>query len=175
MRRLILLRHAKAANHAGGGDSERPLTGRRRADASRTGRYLASELLIPDMALVSHAKRTRETLELVLAELELGVRIPIHVEPRLYNADPLMLAGLLRDTPERIRTLLLVGHNPGISELAQDLVGSGDRYARKRMEEGFPTSALAVLDFSDDDWSSVASGRGRLDRFVQQDDLAREP
>ena len=172
MRRLILLRHAKAASHAGGGDSERPLTGRGRTDASRMGRYLASELLIPDMAVVSHAKRTRETLELVLAEMELGVRIPIHVEPRLYNADPLMLIDLLRDTPDRIRTLLLVGHNPGVGDLAQDLVGSGDRYARKRMEDGFPTSALAVIHIAGEDWASVASGRGRLDRFIQQDNLA---
>lgn len=169
MQRLILLRHAKAATQAGGGDIERPLTSRGRADALRVGRYLQAEHLIADLAVVSAAKRTRETLDLVLGVL--GNRPPVHVEPRLYHADPLILIAQLQQTPPEVRTLLVVGHNPGIAELAQTLAGHGDRFARRRLSDGFPTAALAVLDFDRDSWSDVDFGLARLDRYIVPDDL----
>lgn len=170
MRRLILLRHAKAASHAGGGDAERPLTNRGRRDASRVGRALAEEGLLPDTAVVSNAKRTRETLDLVLDEI--SEKIPVHIEARLYHAAPEALIEALHRTPRTIRTLLVVGHNPGLGDLAQALAGFGDRYARARMQAGFPTSAFAVLDFDVESWAEVKTGAGRLDRFIAPDDLA---
>lgn len=172
MQRLILLRHAKAAAHAGGGDSERPLTGRGHKDATRVGLYLRAQSLLPDMAIVSHARRTRETLDRVLEAT--GDGIPINVEPRLYHADPLILISSIRDVPARTHLLLVVGHNPGLGDLARELVGFGDRYARKRLDDGFPTSSLAVIDFDGDGWTGVDIGKGRLDRFITPEDLPAE-
>ncbi|MDB5595671.1 MAG: phosphoglycerate mutase [Hyphomicrobiales bacterium] len=169
MRRLILLRHSKAAAQAGGGDFERPLTHRGRKDASRAGRALKEAGLLPDTSVVSNAKRTRETLERVLEEF--GEKTPVHVESRLYNADVGALISALHKTPASVRTLLVVGHNPGIAELAETLAGTGDRYARARLQSSFPTSAFAVLDFDVDSWTEVDIGTGRLDRFVVPEDL----
>lgn len=170
MRRLILLRHSKAAAQAGGGDTERPLTHRGRKDASRVGLAFKEEGLLPDTSVVSNAKRTRETLERVLEEI--GEKTPVHVDARLYNADVETLIAALHRTPPSIRTLLVVGHNPGIAELAEALAGYGDRYARARLQSAFPTSAFVVLDFDVDSWKDVEIGTGRLDRFVVPGDFA---
>ena len=172
MHRLILLRHAKAAAHAGGGDSERPLTGRGRKDSTRVGHYLSGEGLIPEMAIVSHAKRTRETLDYVLAET--GDQIPVHIEPRLYHADPAMLMASIREAPAKVRALLIIGHNPGLGDLALELTGYGDRYARKRLDAGFPTGSFAVIDFDVEGWDAIDAGQGRLDRFITPDDVPEE-
>ena len=110
MLRLILLRHAKAAPQANGGDAERPLTQRGRRDALRVGEYLAGHGLFPDLALVSTAKRTRETLELALETF--GEPCPVAAEPRLYLAEALMLLDLMRATPTFVQLLLAVGRVP---------------------------------------------------------------
>ncbi len=87
--------------------------------------------------------------------------------PELYGADPSQLLQTIREAsatdPKR---LMLVGHNPGMHELALALVGSGDAAGRKALADNLPTSGLAVLDFAADDWSHVAFRRGRLALFV---------
>ncbi|MDB5641977.1 MAG: phosphoglycerate mutase [Hyphomicrobiales bacterium] len=169
MLRLILLRHAKAAPQAGGGDSERPLTQRGRGDAQRVGDYLAGHGLFPDLAAVSTAKRTRETLELALETF--GEPCPVAAEPRLYLAETPILLELLRATPSFVQVLLAVGHNPGCHEFAMLMVGHGDPVARARLEAGFPTAAFAVIDFEAANWAEVRPGSGVLDRFVTPADL----
>lgn len=169
MLRLILLRHAKAAAIAGGGDSERPLTQRGRRDALRVGDYLAGHGLFPDLAVTSSAKRTRETLDLALETF--GEPCPVFAEPRLYLAEPPTLLNLLRQTPPFVRLLLTVGHNPGFHELALMLAGHGDRAARARLELGVPTASFAILDFEAESWADVQPGAGVLDRFVTPADL----
>ena len=164
MRRLIIFRHAKAAALAGGGDRERPLTARGRGDAALVGAYLREHGLIPGLALVSDARRTRETFE--VAAPEIGVPVPLSLEPRIYEAGAAMLLRLVKATPADVDALLLIGHNPGLAELAHGLVGYGDRYALARMQAKFPTAALAVIDFSVEDWSRAALESGRLDRFI---------
>src|SRR3954454_24332411 len=114
MLRLILLRHAKAAPHAGGGDPERPLTQRGRRDAARVGDYLASHGLFPDLAVVSTAKRTRETLDLALETF--GEPCPVYAEPQLYLAEDATLLELMHATPPFVRLMLAVGHNPGFHD-----------------------------------------------------------
>jgi phosphohistidine phosphatase len=128
------------------------------------GRYLKDELLIPDLALVSPALRTVETWRLVAAEL--GESVHSREEPRLYEAPYEDLLTVVRDVAPQVRTLLLVGHNPGSEELASELTGFGDRFAVQRMHAKFPTCGLAVLDFEAESWADVAEGKGRLDRFV---------
>ena len=80
----------------------------------------------------------------------------------------------VRHTPPGVKTLMLIGHNPGIAELALSLAGYGDRYALARMMQKFPTCALAVLDFDMETWKEAAIRTGRLDRFVTPADFGGE-
>lgn len=164
MRRLILLRHTKSDWPDGIADQERPLAVRGRDAAPRIGAYLATEGLIADLVLVSPARRTRETWELVSAQLR--AMPAVRSEPRLYEAPVARLLSVVREQPAGVHTLMLVGHNPGSEDLARLLIGSGPGEARARMEEKFPTGGLAVIDLPVDDWEEAMPGRGRLDRFI---------
>jgi phosphohistidine phosphatase len=163
MRRLMLLRHAKSARPPGVADIERPLAPRGRDAAGRMGAYLRGEALFPDIALVSSSRRTRETWDLVAPALD-GVEA--RFEPRIYEAPEARLLAVVREVEPDVRTLLMIGHNPGFEDLATRLVGQGDRSASERLSEKFPTAALAVIDFDADSWAGVAAGAGRLERFV---------
>ncbi|MFI5011919.1 MAG: SixA phosphatase family protein [Hyphomicrobiales bacterium] len=164
MRRLYLLRHAKSARPAGVADHERPLAPRGLDDARAIGSYLKQEMLLPDLVLVSTATRTRQTWDIVIQGL--GVVPSVHFEPGLYDAPAARLSTAVAQTPDGIKSLLLIGHNPGIADLALRLAGHGDRYALARMRAKFPTCALAVIDFPGDHWRVLAAGSARLDRFV---------
>jgi phosphohistidine phosphatase len=163
MRRLLLLRHAKSDWSGGGLDVDRPLAARGREAAPRMAAYLKDESLLPDLALVSSARRTRETWDLVRPALG---PVEARFEPRIYEAPVARLLAVVQEVDASIRTLLMVGHNPGFQDLARTLVGHGDRYAFARLQDKYPTAGLAVLDFSVEAWSDVVPGGGRLDRFV---------
>ncbi|WP_244594776.1 MULTISPECIES: SixA phosphatase family protein [Methylosinus] len=169
MRRLILLRHAKADAHSAGGDRQRPLTKRGEEDARSVGRYLAEAGLAPDFAVASDARRAKRTLDLALEAF------PREVERRLddefYLATPDRLLDAVRQTPAEISTLLAIGHNPGFAELASALAADGEPEALTRMRSKYPTAALAVLDFDAEDWALVGEGAGHLERFVTPGDL----
>lgn len=173
MLRLMLLRHAKSGWPANVADRERPLAARGREAAPVMGRYLADELLMPDLVLVSPAQRTLETWELVGAMLP--ERPAHHTEPRIYEASAKRLLAVVQEQDAPVRTLLMIGHNPGFEELAALLTGHGDRYASVRMARKYPTCGLAVLDFAVEDWRDVAARGGRLDRFVTPESLGEGP
>ena len=170
MLRLLLLRHAKAAALAGGGDHARPLTSRGREDARRLGSWLEAVAGAPDTALVSDARRARETFDFLAACFTHPPAA--RLEPRLYNASAATLLALAQ--AGQGRTQLLIGHNPGIAEFALDLTGYGDRYAASRMRAGFPACALAILDFEADSWSAIRAGAGRLDCYITPAQLGGE-
>jgi phosphohistidine phosphatase len=128
------------------------------------GRYLASEGLVPDLVLVSDAKRTQQTWDLVKAAFPSPPAM--RLEPRIYEAAPARLLSVVEDVPSACKTLMLIGHNPGMVGLALALSGHGDRYALSRMRRKFPTAGVAVLDFATEDWADITAGSGRLDRFV---------
>jgi phosphohistidine phosphatase len=164
MRRLLLLRHAKTERPAPGQrDRDRKLTERGRLDAPIIGAYMARHRLIPDLVLVSPAVRTLETWELAAAAL--GKTPRLTKDEGIYNANTDILAELIRET-DAARTLLMIGHNPGMHDLARQLIGSGDVQARETLNEKLPTSGLVVIDFAFDDWSKLHDGSGRLERFV---------
>ncbi|WP_186417082.1 histidine phosphatase family protein [Bosea sp. CS1GBMeth4] len=173
MRRLMLLRHAKSAWPANTADRDRPLATRGREAAPVMGRYLAEELLLPDLVLISPARRTVETWELVRPMLP--ERPATHFEPRIYEAKAERLLKVAQETEPEVRTLLMIGHNPGFEELAARLTGHGDRYAAARMAQKYPTCGLAVLDFAIEDWRDLAAQGGRLDRFVTPESLGEGP
>jgi phosphohistidine phosphatase len=163
MRRLMMLRHAKSARPAGVADVDRPLAPRGREAAARMGAYLRGEGLFPDLALVSSSQRTRETWDIVGSALD---AVEARFDSRIYEAPPERLLAVVREVEPDVRTLLLVGHNPGFEDLALRLVGHGDRSASERLSEKFPTAALAVIDFDGESWAEVAARAGRLERFV---------
>ncbi|WP_332699448.1 SixA phosphatase family protein [Bosea sp. (in: a-proteobacteria)] len=173
MRRLMLLRHAKSSWPANTADRDRPLAVRGREGAPVMGRYLAEELLLPDLVLISPAKRTVETWELVRPMLP--ERPGTHFEPRIYESPSERLLKVVQEVEPGVRTLLMIGHNPGFEELAAKLASHGDRYAAARMAQKYPTCGLAVLDFDIEDWRDLSLRSGRLDRFVTPASLGEGP
>lgn len=163
-RRLILLRHAKSAWPDGVADHERPLAERGRKAAPVIGAYLAREHLVPDLALVSPARRAQETW--VLVREALSKEVAKCDAPDLYEVPAERIVGVIRSVEPEIEALMVVGHNPGMEDAAALLVGGGDADAIARMKEKFPTGGLAVIDFDLDGWQDVAAGSGYLERFV---------
>jgi len=165
MRRLLLLRHSKAERLTfGSEDLARKLNDRGRDDAPKLGAYMARHALIPDRAIVSTAVRTRETWGLVAPAFS---KPPPHVfDERLYEAEPQAILQVIQESRTASPTLLVVGHNPGLQELAALLIASGEVEARQRLNAKFPTSALAVIEFALDDWAKLHPQSGRLDHFV---------
>ncbi len=165
MRRLMLLRHAKSDwASPGTRDHERPLNQRGREAAPKMGTYMARHALVPDLIVASTATRVVETLSLLLTAF--GKAPKVVSERRIYEATPERLMEVIKETPQAVHSILLVGHNPGLGELADSLVAVGDEDARQRLIEKFPTAGLAVIDFAVDDWKKVHPRGGRLDRFV---------
>jgi phosphohistidine phosphatase len=172
-RKLVLLRHAKSA-WPDLPDHERPLAGRGRRDAPVMGRWLRAAGHLPDQVLCSTARRTRETWQ--LAQPELGAAPPVSFEDRVYEASAEQLLDLARHAPPPAETLLIIGHAPGIPELALVLAGAvapaggeGDA-AGDRMRAKFPTAAVAVLELAGP-WDQLAPGTARLTSFVTPRDV----
>jgi phosphohistidine phosphatase len=160
----MLLRHGKTERpEPGGRDRDRKLTKRGCAEAPLIGGYMARHGLVPDLALVSPARRAVETWELVAACFAKSPQVAS--EGRIYNADAERLIAVLSE-PRGARSLLVVGHNPGMHDLAVRLIGSGEAKARERVSEKLPTSGLVVIDLVFDDWSLLHPQAGRLERFV---------
>jgi phosphohistidine phosphatase len=165
MRRLLLLRHGKAERlQSGGRDHDRILTKRGRKDAAAVGAYLAQHKLIPDQALVSTSARTRETWGLVAEAF--SVVPPAEFESTIYEAAPEAILKAIRASEPKTKTLLVVGHNPGMQQLAGILIASGNVEARQRLLEEFPTSAFAAIRFATDSWDGLHANGGRLEHFV---------
>ena len=171
MLQLLLLRHAKSSwSGSGLTDLDRPLNRRGERAASAMGRFMASKRLVPDLILCSPARRARETLDLVAAEFELPP--PMLIDERIYNfGSGENLLECIRQQASRTKSLLLVGHNPSIEELAQSLSGRGEERLRSRLKNKYPTCALAVITMNVPDWSAVCERSGTLVRFVRPRDI----
>ena len=171
MPRLMLLRHAKSSwTEAATTDFERPLAPRGQKAAPLMGRYMLENGLLPDRVLCSSALRTRLTFAAILPFLDTDVSA-LFVRS-IYDALDDDYLGILRSQGGDAETLLLIGHNPATHETALALAGTGKADDIERLEAGFPTAALAVIDFEDGDWPTLEAGSGRLVRFVKPRDLA---
>lgn len=162
--RLLLLRHAKSAWPEGVADEQRPLNGRGRTAARLIGDYLAEAKLIPDLALVSTARRAQETWALVHERLPRKPEMRMVAE--LYAASTGQILDVLQAVDPAARTVLILAHNPGMQDLALALTGGGDAASRESMAAKYPTAGLAVIDFPAAQWRDVGRGMGRLERFV---------
>ena len=170
MRRLLLLRHAKTENDAPSGqDQDRRLDDRGRLDAAAIGGWISRHpAFLPDAVLVSPAVRALQTWEIVREAIKTHAPPPrIEFPAELYGADPAQLLQMIRMAEATDpRRLMLVGHNPGMHELALALAGSGDAAAKKALDNNLPTTGLAIFDFAIDDWSEVTFRGGKLVRFT---------
>ncbi len=169
MRRLMLLRHAKTENDAPSGrDADRRLDDRGRHDAAEIGGWIRRNPPFPSQVLVSHAVRALQTWEIAWEAMKELVPAPqVGLTPELYGADVSELLQTIRNAavtdPKR---LMLVGHNPGMHELAIALAGHGDPASRGALAANLQTAGLAIFDFDIDDWTDVGIRRGRLELFV---------
>jgi phosphohistidine phosphatase len=172
MRRLLLFRHARADRAVPGqSDLERVLTADGKNDAAIMGAYIGRHGFHPDRVVVSPAARTRETWDAVAAALRPA---PAAVfDQHVYDASAQTLLNALKQTPDAAHTVMLIGHNPGLHDLALTLVATGDIDTRERLGEKFPTSGLAILDFALDAWGKLHARAARLERFVSPKSIAR--
>lgn len=160
MKRLILTRHAKSSwDDPLTPDHDRPLNERGKAAAADLGVWLASRGYIPDEVLCSDALRTRETWNGIAPALSQAPAL--HLKPALYHAGPDVMLAVLKHATGG--TVMMVGHNPGISEFAARLIArapASPEFTR------YPTGATLVCDFAVDAWDQISWGQGVLDDFI---------
>ncbi len=161
MKTLYLLRHAKSSwNDATLRDFDRPLNKRGLKAAPLMGKHMRKPKVLPDMVLCSPAKRTRQTIKLVLEEAEFEPKV--RYDDRLYAASAGSVLEVLRETDDRADSVMVVGHNPGLQDLLEVLTGE---------LEALPTAALARIELEVESWSDVRERSGRLEWVVRPKEL----
>ncbi|HEX8401308.1 MAG TPA: histidine phosphatase family protein [Allosphingosinicella sp.] len=171
MKTLTLLRHAKSSwNDVTERDFERPLNARGRRAAQTIGREMLSLGLSFDQVLASPATRVVETLREV--EGGYGRELGTHFDKRIYLASTDTLLEIVQAADDQTRSVLLVGHNPGLESLVMLL--AGDSPLRAEVAVKYPTATLAELSFECESWTDVRQGSGNLARFIRPRDLDPE-
>lgn len=174
MKRLLLLRHAKAVpGDAKTGDHDRELNARGQHDAPLMGAEMHHRLYIPDLAFCSTARRTAETWERVAPEFDTPP--PVEFLDALYLASPKTILQHVNSAGDEAETLLLVGHNPGLEDCAASLARKHapleERERLADLRNKFPTCALAVLELEVGHWRDVEPGIAALADFIRPKDL----
>ena len=164
MRRLFLIRHAKAEPSVGRADYARRLTERGRTDARRVAKALAARHFLPEILFHSGAARAKETAEIFAAAWR--DEVELQEQAWLYDASLTTLLDHTRALGHAHKRVGLVGHNPGLGELGAALTGSGAEPEVRRLMAKFPTGAVAVLDFSIQRWEEVAPNSAMLALYL---------
>jgi phosphohistidine phosphatase len=170
-KQLFVLRHAKSSwEDPGLEDYERPLAPRGRRAVKVLAEHFRAEGIEPELILCSSARRTRETLE------GTGLQGETLVEHQLYSASPGEVLDRLRQVPEGVGSVMVVGHNPALQVLVLRLAASGaaselDGSGLSEIQRKFPTGALATLAF-EGGWSELGPGRARLAAYIRPKQLA---
>jgi len=169
MKKLILTRHAKSDwTDAAQSDAERSLNPRGRRSAPAIGTWLARQAPAPDLALVSSARRTVETWEGISAQLPGAGGIEMRTLDALYLAPAGQMLEVLRSLGGAAECIILIGHNPGIADLAGRLRADPAPHAQF---ERYPTGATTVFEFDIAQWQDLAPSSGRIAHFVLARDL----
>ena len=172
MKSLTLLRHAKSGwDDPVTRDFDRPLNPRGRRAARTVGAEMKAQGLVFDLVLASPARRVTETVEEVAAGYG---AIAARYDERLYLASAATLLDIVRHAPESVERLLLVGHNPGMEELALRLARRHGERLRGEVETKYPTGTLAEIELPAGRWAEVGEGAGRILRFIRPRDLDPE-
>ena len=167
MKRLYLLRHAKSSwKDTSLADHDRPLAGRGRRASKAMARHLRDRSIEPDLVLCSTARRARETLDRIAPALGTTA---IEIEPGLYGASAHELLDRLRGVADEIESVMMIGHNPAMEELAIDLARPSP--AASELAAKYPTGALAVLTFEAPTWRALGHGTAELVELAKPRDL----
>ncbi len=168
MKSLYLLRHAKSGwGSIDLDDHDRTLSERGNEDAPKLAAAISERRYVPDLIACSSARRTRQTLAHLQAVI--GVDIPVTIQRELYLASDQTILRLIRKTKDDQDSLLVLGHNPGMEDLANRLCGPASEKTPR-----FPTAALAAFEFDVDHWREVETGTGRLIGFMTPKSLAAQ-
>jgi phosphohistidine phosphatase len=169
MKRLYLLRHAKSSwDDPALADRDRPLAPRGRRAARVMADHLRREGISPELVFCSPSRRTRQTLKRIATGL--GKSADVRIEPALYAASATTLLEKLHEVPDEVNSVMLIGHNPGIQDLALSLARPGSESSR--VTSKFPTAALATLDHKAT-WRELVPGSAELVSFATPKELAR--
>jgi len=165
IKRLMLLRHAKSDYPFGVEDHERPLASRGEREAPLAGRWMAENGIVPDYILCSDALRTRSTCAWVTSEL--GDQAPTpYLDSRVYRSSSTQLLSIINETPETVGTLLVIGHNPTVQDLAMRLASAAsDEDAVMDLATHYPTLGLTVMEL-EKPWAELDGRDGRVTHFV---------
>jgi phosphohistidine phosphatase len=163
VRTIILLRHGKSSwSDPALSDVDRPLAPRGERASRRIAKYLRRKRIRPALVLCSPALRTRQTLAGI--EPSLGKGCSVELVAELYAASERELLERLRALPDSAASVMLIGHNPGLQQLALVLASRGDDLAK--LEQKFPTGALATLVVSGDSWAALRPDEAELIDYV---------
>lgn len=172
MKSLTLLRHAKSGwDDPVSRDFDRPLNPRGRKAARTVAREMKTQGLAFDLVLASPARRVIETLEEIVADY--GPLLPQY-DQRLYLAPTATLLEIVRASPDAVERLLVVGHNPGLEELALCLSRRDEAGLRGAVEVKYPTATIAEISLPAAHWADVKERMGRIVRFIRPRDLDAE-
>jgi phosphohistidine phosphatase len=165
VRTLLLLRHAKSSwADPAVADPDRPLARRGKRAAELIGRYMKDNDIHPALVLCSPARRARDTLAIV--QPRLGADVEVTMDDAIYTFDADDLLERLRSVPSSIDSVMVVGHNPALHDLASTLAGDGDSAAMTQLRVKFPTGALAMLDVGGAGWPRLGAGQAYLTGLV---------
>jgi phosphohistidine phosphatase len=169
VRTLTLLRHGKSSwSDPAVADIDRPLAPRGKRAARLIAKYMRKKKIRPALVLSSPSRRTRQTLEGIESSLGKGSRVEF--APELYAAAEEELLERLRAVPDSAESVMLIGHNPGLHDLARALASRG--VDLPRLDEKFPTGALATLVIDSDTWATLAPGDAELVDYIVPKQLA---
>lgn len=169
-KQLVLLRHAKSSwDDPFLEDFDRPLAKRGRKAGKCVSEWLKAQDIRPDLVLCSPAVRTRETLALVADAI--GPAARIHYDKRLYLADADDLLTKIRSADADARSVMVIGHNPGMHDLAIALLRPGAKRDRAKLAEKFPTATVACFDVPIAWWTELKPGEATLKKFARPADL----
>ena len=169
MKRLYLLRHAKSSwDDPTLADRDRPLAPRGRRAAKVMAQHLGRKGIAPELVLCSPSTRTRQTLKRLAPGP--GKKADVQIEPELYAAPARNLLEVLHKVPDQVESVMLIGHYPGIQDLALSLARPGSQISRLRRK--FPTAALATLELNGT-WRELAPGSAELVSLVKPKELSR--
>jgi len=174
MKHLYILRHGKSSWASENiTDAERTLTTHGTAAVARMGRECAGRGWQPALALVSTSVRTRQSFDAFAAALADagGARPQVHSLPALYLAQPEAVVSEIRRHGGNASSILVIGHNPGLSELALWLARNGTAAMRARLARGLPTGGLVHTQLETESWSALANADARVTDVLTPKDL----
>jgi len=157
MKKIYLIRHAKSSwKDPDKPDFARPLNKRGKKNAPEIGQYLKKQKLIPDLFLSSPAKRAISTAKLIAKELDFPEERIVQNE-RIYEANIAELISIISEIDDQLNNVFLIGHNPGITDLANKLSNT--------FVVNLPTSAVFGIEFNVDHWKEIKNSKGNCILF----------